>query len=221
MGKDGGRGVYTCSSCGYIGGEKKDDEEKTAALEQKLAMAVTKKDFIAISDILKQNGADPGLAQQIANYFASQNQNFDNDRFMDASGAGQLPASLARALSRVAADISTGDSYWSETLDLGSSSGEDGVQSTGSPKIDKGKADGLKAIDVPSKRHENDSQDVADRAKYDKADFDPQNAVTDRINPDTPLQSEHNVADGTKTWTGTEGLANPVTSALSKWTVIA
>lgn len=121
----------------------------------------------------------------------------------------------------ISADVETGDSYASETIDLGES--KDGVSDVGSPKIDKGKvpAGGLSAIDVPSKRNNLEHQDATDRADYTAGDFDPQNGVTDRIDADTALQPEHNVADDTQTWTGTEGQADPVTSAvLAKWSVV-
>ena len=124
----------------------------------------------------------------------------------------------------IAADVETGDSYQSERVDLGES--KDGVSDVGSPKIDKSKSGDetgwdLKPIDVNSERHQLEHQDATDRADYTAGDFDPQNSVTDRIDADKPLQPEHNVGDSTETWTGTEGLASPVTSAVvAKWSVL-
>lgn len=119
----------------------------------------------------------------------------------------------------VAADVETGDTYAQERVDV--ATGPDA-----SPKIDKGKSGdetgwNLKPIEVPSERHPSEQQSPTDRADYNSEDFDPSSPVRDRVDADTPMQPEHNVADKTETWTGTEGQASPVTSAvLSKWTVL-
>lgn len=195
--------------------------EKKSATE-KLAMAVSKRDFEAIASILQQNGADPALAQQIADYFATQNQNFDNDRFMDASGFGQQPvASVVSAAIKLAADVETGDTYAQERVDLPSS--KDGVGGP-SPKIDKSNSGtnlgwDTEAIDVPSDRHPTEKQQIHDTPEY-KADLPGASETGKSISADAPLQPEFNAADRTDTWTGTEGQADPVTSAvLAKWSV--
>lgn len=119
----------------------------------------------------------------------------------------------------VAADVETGDTYAQERVDV--ATGPDA-----SPKIDKGNSGdqtgwNLKPIEVPSERHPSEQQSATDRADYNAEDFDPSSPVRDRVDADTPLQPEHNVADNTETWTGTEGQASPVTSnVLSKWTVL-
>lgn len=119
----------------------------------------------------------------------------------------------------VAADVETGDTYAQERVDV--ATGPDA-----SPKIDKGKSGdetgwNLKPIEVPSERHPAEQQSATDRADYNSEDFDPSSPVRDRVDADAPMQPEHNVADKTETWTGTEGQASPVTSAvLSKWTVL-
>lgn len=192
---------------------------------QKLAMAVSKRDFEAIAAILQQNGADPNLAQQIADYFATQNPNFDNDRFMDASGLGQqLPAQVASVLTdaiRVAADASdiAEDSYAQERVDLPSS--KDGLGGP-SPKIDKSNSGDnlgwdLKPIDVPSDRHPTEKQQIHDTPDY-KADLEGASGTGERVDADAAIQPEFNTGDRTDTWTGTEGQASPVTSSvLAKW----
>lgn len=125
------------------------------------------------------------------------------------------------------AAVETGDTFTSETFDLGSSSGKDGVQDVGSPKIDKAQVPGgsgipgeggLSAIDVPSKQHPVEVQDIHDTPDYWEAPIGP-SETGKAINADTPLQPEFNVAPGTQTWTGTEGLATPVTSSV-KWQIL-
>ena len=46
---------------------------------------VTKKDFVALSKILCRNSASPGLVDDLANYFGSQNPRFDKSRFVRAT----------------------------------------------------------------------------------------------------------------------------------------
>lgn len=129
---------------------------------------------------------------------------------------------------KTSADVETGDTFTSETIDLGSSSGTDGLQDVGSPKIDKSQVPGgggtpgeggLSAIDVPSKQHPLEQQDIHDTPDYWEAPPGPSETGKE-INADAPLQPEFNVAPGTQTWTGTEGQASPVTSAVSKWQIL-
>lgn len=46
---------------------------------------VTKKDFISLSKIMCRHGASPGMVQDMANYFGSQNPRFDRERFIAAT----------------------------------------------------------------------------------------------------------------------------------------
>lgn len=220
-----------CISTKHSGNPGTESGEKTSA--QHLAMAVSKKDFVAISDILRKNGADPQIAQQIADYFATQNPLFDEQRFMDAAGAGgqQLPPQVAGLLaeaSRLAADVETGDTFVTERLDLGTDSGKNGVQDVGSPKIDKSQVPGgggipgeggLDAIDVPSNQHPSETQDMHETPDYWEPPIGP-SETGKSIDAQEPLAPETYAADNTDTWTGTEGQANPVTSKLSKWQIL-
>ena len=118
--------------------------------------------------------------------------------------------------SKTAAGPELGDSYQSETVDLPTADNT-GLGSEGSPEIDKGNSGdetgwSTSPIDAKSVRNKLVNQNVADPADYNAADFDPDSKVRTRVNPDTAMQSEHNVAPNTKTWTGTEGQATPVTS---------
>ncbi len=115
---------------------------------------------------------------------------------------------------KTAADVEDGDSYTQERQDVATGP-------EGSPDIDKSKVpdSGLKAIDVPSEHHPAEQQKMDQKVKYDSKDFDPDSPTRDRIDADKALQSEHNVADHTDTWTGTEGLADPVTSS-ANWSVL-
>lgn len=126
-----------------------------------------------------------------------------------------------------AADTETGDTFWSERVTLPKAD-QTGFGSEGSPKIDKGRVpkDGLKPVDVPSNAHPSEMQDIAEQANYDtqtdqgaNAEPDSTRSPFERVNPDTPMQPEHHKAPRTKTWNGTEGLADPVTSH-SKWAVL-
>ncbi len=115
--------------------------------------------------------------------------------------------------------VETGDTYTQETVSLPKADNS-GVGSEGSPKIDKGKVPegGLKAIDVPSKQHPVETQDLgSDTPDYWK-DLPGVSETGKSIDADKPLQPEHNTAPNTDTWSGTEGLASPVTS---KWYVLA
>jgi len=118
----------------------------------------------------------------------------------------------------VSAAPETGDSYQSETVSLPTAD-DSGLGSEGSPKIDKGKSGdnagwSLEPIDVGSKRHQLENQDASARADYNSDDFDPSSPVRDRVDADSPIggRSELESADGTKTWTGTGGQADPVTT---------
>ena len=129
-----------------------------------------------------------------------------------------------------AAGPETGDTFTTDTLDLGSSSGENGVQDVGSPKIDKKKVpgDGLSAIDVPSKQHPTETQDIHDTPDYWDALPGP-SETGKSIDADKPLAPEFYSAPNTDTWTGTSGLADPVTQQASnvfsarvaKWELIS
>lgn len=121
----------------------------------------------------------------------------------------------------VAADVEDGDTFAQERVDLPSS--KDGLGGP-SPKIDKGPSgtnEGwtLKPIDVPSNQHPEETQDIHDKPNYE-ADLPGVSETGKSVSADSPLQPEHNTGDHTDTWTGTEGLADPVTSAvLAKWSV--
>jgi hypothetical protein len=120
------------------------------------------------------------------------------------------------------ADVETGDSYQSETVSLPTAD-ESGLGSEGSPKIDKGKSGdhtgwSLDPIDVKSERHRLEKQDVATKADYNNPDFDPSSPVRER--QDATKATDPQNSGPTKSWTGTEGQAEPVTSKLRKWTVV-
>lgn len=220
-------GEKGCTLCDCTRAVVKDEAAggglKSASV-QTLAMAVSRRDFEAIAGILQQNGADPGLAQQIADYFQTQNPNFDNQRFMDASqpqqqaqpGQAQTFAMVTAAIKLAAEPSETGDSYWSEKLDLGSFTSDDGISDVGSPKIDKGNSgtnEGwtLPKIDVPSERHPTEEQNILQPREWDKELPGPSDTGK-RIDADSPLQPEFTTAPNTDTWSGTEGQASPVTS---------
>jgi hypothetical protein len=46
---------------------------------------VTKRDFVAIADILCRRSAPPGLVDDLTSYFSSQNPRFDSMRFKRAT----------------------------------------------------------------------------------------------------------------------------------------
>lgn len=228
--EDGEKGCTLCDcSRGLVKDETAGAGLKAGSVEV-LAMAVTKKDFNAIAQILQTNGADPGLAQQIADYFATQNPNFDNQRFMDASQPvqqaqpeqAQTFAAVSAAIKLAAEGAPDKDTFWQDQIDLHSTDSKDGVSEVGSPKIDKGPSgdnDGwtIPKIDVPSELHPTEEQNILKPTEFDAELPGPSNTGT-RIDADTPLQPEFTTADGTDTWSGTEGQASPVTSAvLSKW----
>ena len=129
---------------------------------------------------------------------------------------------------RVAAEVETGDTFSQESVDLPAAD-ESGLGSEGSPKIDKGKVPGdmagneggLKPIDVPSKQHPSEMQDLGKDTPDYWSDLPGPSETGKSIDADSPLQPEFNVAPNTDTWSGTDGQADPVTSAvLSKWVVI-
>jgi hypothetical protein len=115
----------------------------------------------------------------------------------------------------------TGDHYQGERVDLPSS--EDGLGEP-SPKIDKGNSGDVAGwstsdIDVNSVRNRLDKQDVSDEAEYNATDFDPSSPLRERQDADKSVSPPD--TDRTKTWTGTENQADPVTSsALAKWQVV-
>jgi hypothetical protein len=126
--------------------------------------------------------------------------------------------------SRTAADVEDGDTYDQERVDLPKAD-KSGLSDVGSPKIDKSKVPGgmdgndtgLSPIDVPSKQHPVEQQDLGvDTPDYWSELPDPSDTGK-RVDADTPMQPEHHVAPRTDTWTGTEGQAQAVTS---KWIVL-
>lgn len=126
--------------------------------------------------------------------------------------------------SKVSADVETGDTYTQERVDLPAA---DNLGLGGpSPKIDKGKSGdntgwNLDPIEVPSKRHPKEDQALGQDYPDYGADLPGPSETGKQISADSPLQPEFNVAPNTDTWSGTEGLATPVTSAvLAKWTVV-
>ena len=124
----------------------------------------------------------------------------------------------------VAADTETGDSYSQESVDLPTADAS-GLADVGSPKIDKSKSGDhtgwdLPDIEVPSNRNQKEEQSAPERADYNSEDFDPSNPVRERVDADSPMQPEFNVAPNTETWTGTESQAAPVTSSVAKWSIV-
>ncbi len=115
--------------------------------------------------------------------------------------------------------VEDGDSYTQETVSLPAAD-DSGLGSEGSPEIDKGKVpeSGLSAIDVPSKRHPSETQDLGQENPADYAAALPGPSETGKsVDADTAMQPEFNAAPDTSTWSGTEGQANPVTS---NWQVV-
>lgn len=111
----------------------------------------------------------------------------------------------------------SGDNYQGEQVKV---QGEEGPV----PKIDTKQIpeDGLPAIDVGSVRHPSEMQSVKDRPSpedLDKPDHAVNEAVTQRVEADKPIDSEETGEGGA--WSGQGGQANPVTSAVeSKWDVL-
>jgi hypothetical protein len=52
---------------------------------------VTKRDFVAIAEILCEERAPTRLKERLAGYFRSQNQRFDTERFMRATNSCRVP----------------------------------------------------------------------------------------------------------------------------------
>ncbi|MEM3097552.1 MAG: hypothetical protein QXU32_02385 [Nitrososphaerales archaeon] len=110
-------------------------------------------------------------------------------------------------------DVETGDNYQQERVDLPTAD-ESGLGGP-SPEIDKsvsGTHEGwnLDDIDVGSKRHQQETQVMTDEPDLNNPDFDPDSPV--RTRQDIEQDVEDIVGERTKTWTGTEGLADPVTN---------
>jgi hypothetical protein len=137
---------------------------------------------------------------------------------MEGCGVGEKKSKFVI----VAAEVEDGDSYQSETVSLPAA--DDSGLGGPSPEIDKGKSGdvagwSLSDIDVGSKKHRLENQDASEPADYNDPDF-----LRDL---DSPVHEDADVTksvgppdtDGTKTWTGTEGLASPVTSR-NRWTVV-
>lgn len=127
----------------------------------------------------------------------------------------------AKSSEKTAADVETGDTFSQERVDLPSS--KDGLGGP-SPKIDKGKSGDnlgwdLKPIDVPSKQHPVEQQQIHDTPDY-KADLPGVTETGKSIDAGAPLAPELYAGDKTETWSDTDTQQNPVTSeVLSKWTV--
>lgn len=118
-------------------------------------------------------------------------------------------------------DVETGDSYAAETLDLGSTTGEDSTSTQGSPSIDKSRVPdgGLKPIDVPSNLHPSEQQGIHEEPDYEK-DLPGVSNTGEHQDGDKSVSPPDTAR--TDTWTGTEGLADPVTSSrVAKWSVLA
>jgi hypothetical protein len=105
----------------------------------------------------------------------------------------------------------SGDHYQWERQDA-----EEGPDA--SPEIDKGKIPnegrGQDPVDVGSKQHPLERQDIMDRAERKNVDGapDPPSPVRERVDADEPIGPEGATGDNTKTWSGTSDLASPVTS---------
>lgn len=129
---------------------------------------------------------------------------------------------------KTAADVETGDTFDQETVDL-PTAGVEGLSEVGSPKIDKGSVPGdmagneggLKPIDVPSKQHPVEVQDLGSDTPDYYSELPGVTETGKSVDADSPMQPEFNTADNTETWTGDKGdslgQANPVTS---KWIVL-
>lgn len=152
----------------------------------------------------------------------------ESDQCISTKHSGNPGNSSGETTSKVAAGVETGDTFVTEKLDLGDSSGKNGIQDVGSPKIDKSQVpggggipgeDGLAAIEVPSKQHPLEQQDIHKTPDYWEAPGGP-SETGKAIDADTALQPEFNAAPDTQTWTGTEGQASPVTSKLAKWQIL-
>jgi hypothetical protein len=131
----------------------------------------------------------------------------------------------------VAADVETGDNYQQERVDLPAAD-ESGLGEP-SPRIDKGKSGDhtgwdLDPIDVGSERHRLDKQDIAGGWKWEREgedgpisisnpDLNDPDFLKDGDSPVRTHQSPEDVSgadsgDRTKTWSGSEGQADAVTS---------
>jgi hypothetical protein len=60
---------------------------------------VTKRDFVAIAEILCEEKATTSLKERMASYFRSQNPRFDNERFMRATNACRTRSTARRTVS--------------------------------------------------------------------------------------------------------------------------
>lgn len=128
-------------------------------------------------------------------------------------------------------EAETGDNYQQERVDLPSAD-ESGLGGP-SPKIDKGKSGDhegwdLDPIDVGSEKHRLEKQDIAGGWEWSQEGEDGPISIAnaDLNDPDftkdldSPVHEDADVTeavgppdtDRTKTWTGTEGLADPVTA---------
>jgi hypothetical protein len=118
------------------------------------------------------------------------------------------------------AEFETG--YQSETVNLPSADAS-GLGSEASPKIDKGTAGGLEAIDVGSVRNKLEVQDLTENGSFDYSDaaVDPSSPLRKRIDADKSLTQDP-VGENTKTFGDQKNQADPVTSSakLDNWLVV-
>ena len=216
----------TCGFCknkGNLPGAKKDDDgdEDDEPMEKDAAAECD--DCEACKDGCTGH-EEERRKREDAEYEAAESRNLGPTSKVDIKQASASASEFPWEHVAAGVEVETGDTYAQDRVDLPSNK-TDGLGGP-SPKIDKGKSGdetgwNLEPIDVPSERHPTEQQSATDRADYTSEDFDPSSPVRDRVDADTPMQPEHNVADKTETWTGTEGQASPVTSAvLSKWTVL-
>jgi len=93
------------------------DRDRRAARDEKLAMAMSAKDFTAVAEILRNHGADEALAQRFADYFTSTNPRFDRQRFVDAATgvtaprAPKLPGRIEPALDATPGDLTIPEDF--------------------------------------------------------------------------------------------------------------
>lgn len=116
------------------------------------------------------------------------------------------------------AEFETG--YQHETVKLPSADAS-GLGSEASPKIDKGTAGGLKAIDVDSVRNKLDVQAMDKDVKWDAKDVNPSSPLRKTIDADKSLTQDP-VGENTKTFGDQKNQADPVTSSakLDNWMVV-
>lgn len=175
-------------------------------------------------------------------HFEEPEQSFDGineelDSAPSAVGGGEMgdstpePSAVPMLASHEAAKPETGDSTETrESLPNHKNDGTTGLATQPSPKIDKNtwkpnalnENGNLKPVDTEGSGspHPTEHQDAPDKADYDNDDFKEQSeAVTESQDlpsaDDSGYSTERNVEQPTTdTWSGTEGQAQPVTSAI-------